>query len=97
MAKKYSPPLDAGIKRYVEVLNLGQIETYESCEGGQGHSFPEPTVRFHGSHAEGFRALAYALQAQLPVSGLRRFWTVRDGEPTGPSWEMTFSRKSVTR
>jgi hypothetical protein len=86
----YDPPLDAEIQRYVEILNRAGIETFESCGGGLGHAYPEPTVRFHGERAEGFRALAIALQHNFPVAALRRIWRVIDQEPTGPSWEMTF-------
>jgi hypothetical protein len=50
--------LDAGILPVVQVLAQNGVETFESCEGGEGHAFYEPTVRFHGNHAEGFRALA---------------------------------------
>lgn len=45
--------LDPGIKRWVEILNGQGVMTFESCEGGEGHSFPEPTIRFHGN-AVGF-------------------------------------------
>ena len=82
--------LDPGIRRYVEVLAAAGVETFESCEGGEDHSMPEPTVRFHGPKPEGFRALAVALQHGLPVADLRRYWPVIDGEPTGPYWELTF-------
>ena len=68
------------------------IETSESCQGGKGHPFPEPTVRFFGDASEGFRALAIALRHGLKVSALRRYWSVEDGEPYGPHWELTFSR-----
>ena len=84
--------LDSGIRRYVQILWDGGIETYESCEGGEGHAFPEPTVRFHGGHAEGFRALSVALQHALPVASLRRIWTLQDLEPVGPTWELVFWR-----
>ena len=89
--KEYSPPLDKGIRHEVEILVEGGIETYESCEGGIGHCFPEPTVRFHGERSEGFKALAIALQNGLKPSNLRRLWTIIDGEPVGPDWEMTFT------
>ena len=89
--KEYSPPLDEGIKHEVEILAEGGIETYESCEGGIGHCFTEPTVRFHGHKEEGFKALAIALQNGLKPSALRRIWTIIDGEPVGPDWEMTFT------
>ena len=87
----YDPPLDEGIQRYVEVLAGAGIETFESCEGGVGHAYPEPTIRFHGERGEGFRALAAAQEAELPVAELRRTWPVLDEEPTGPWWEMTFN------
>lgn len=88
--KDFCPPLDKGIERAVQVLNEAGVETYESCEGGPGHAFPEPTVRFGGERSEGFRALAIAKANDLPVSSLRRIWEIIDGEPTGPNWEMTF-------
>ncbi len=86
----YDPPLDAGIANAVEILQAAGVETFESCEGGTGHSFPEPTVRFHGERSEGMRALAAVQAHALPVSALRRIWDVIDGELTGPHWEMTF-------
>lgn len=90
--------LDAGIAPYVDILDAAGIETFESCEGGAGHSFAEPAVRFHGERSEGFRALAIALSFGLPVGSLRRYWYVYDGEPCGPKWELTFrSKASGTR
>jgi len=90
----YDPPLDPGIAAAVGILQSGGIETFESCQGGDGHAYPEPTVRFYGDRAEGFRALTIATRAGLPVSALRRTWPVLDGEPTGPWWEMTFASLS---
>jgi hypothetical protein len=86
----YDPPLDSGIRAAVETLRAAGIETFESCEGGNGHTYPEPTVRFHGGRAEGFRAFAAAAQAGLQIAALRRVWPVIAGEPTGPWWELTF-------
>lgn len=85
-------PLDPGIEYAVRILNQGGIETYESCQGGAGHSYPEPTVRFHGDNSEGFRAFAWAMRHGLKVVALRRVYDVIDGELTGPTWEMTFDR-----
>src|ERR1700744_1759304 len=82
--------LDPGISRAVEILQSGGVETFESCEGGEGHSYPEPTVCFFGGKAEGYRALSIAMQFGLRVSELRRYWTIEDGEPVGPRWQMTF-------
>ncbi len=90
--REYDPPLDRGIAPMVEALQAAGVETFESCEGGEGHAFPVPTVRFHGYRDEGFRALAVALLADLRVVALRRVWDVIDGEPTGPDWEMVFAK-----
>jgi hypothetical protein len=87
---RFDPPLDEGIREIVVVLVGNGVETFESCEGGRGHCFPEPTVRFEGDSSEGLRALAVALENGLPVARLRRVWGVIDGQIHGPWWEMTF-------
>jgi hypothetical protein len=66
------------------------VETFESCSGGEGHAFPEPTVRFEGNASEGLRAVSAAIAFGLPVATLRRTWAVRGGMLHGPWWEMTF-------
>jgi hypothetical protein len=91
----FESPLDPGIRHYVGVLVAGGVETFESCEGGEGHSMPEPTVRFHGTQSEGFRALAVARENGLPVADLRRYWSMIDGELTGPYWELTFRQRRL--
>jgi translation elongation factor EF-G len=88
--EEFEPPLDEGIKVYVETLRAGGIETYESCQGGEGHSYLRPAVRFHGGKGEGFRALAIAQQHGFRVRRLNRMWSIEDDEPTGPYWEMVF-------
>ncbi len=87
---EYEPPLDEGIRLAVECLRGVGIETFESCQGGEGHAYPEPTIRFHGDRSEGFRGLAVALRAGLGVQAMRRIWPIIDGEPTGPWWEFVF-------
>jgi hypothetical protein len=83
--------LDRGIKKAVESLQACGIETFESCEGGAGHAYPEPTVRFHGTPEAGWRAVAACLAYGLPVLHLRRVWDMLDrNEPTGPHWEIVF-------
>jgi hypothetical protein len=43
--------LDPSSARYVDVLYAAGIRAYESCEGGEGHSYVEPKVRFYGERA----------------------------------------------
>jgi hypothetical protein len=86
----FDPPLDEGIRDIVVILASNGVETFESCQGGEGHSFPEPTVRFEGSAGEGLRALSVALEHRLPVYRLRKAWGIVDGAIHGPWWEMTF-------
>lgn len=93
MAPRVPPGRDEGIREFVAVLIRGGVETFESCEGGEGHSYPRPTIRFHGKPAAGFHAYSVAVTHQLPVDALSRVWVISDGEPTGPYWEMTFRRK----
>ena len=94
MARELQTKLDPGIRQYVEILRAANVETYESCEGGDGHPYPEPTICFYGQIGEGFRALAIAIENGLPVDELRQFWSIKDLQPVGPDWAMTFTEKS---
>jgi len=89
----YVVPLDPGIADVVEALRAKGVQTCESCQGGRGHSYREPTVVFAGDRGEGFRALGVALSLGFPVRHLRRVWAVVDGELWGrPVWHITFRR-----
>ena len=90
------PGLDPGIAEAVEILRTAGVETFESCQGGEGHAYPEPTVRFSGQIAAGWHALGVCLDYGLPVHTLRRIWSIDDYAPTGPYWEVVF-RAGVTR
>jgi len=90
-------PLDRWISYAVKVLRDNGVETFESCDAGRGHCFPEPTIRFHGGHCEGLRAVAIAQTFGLPVADLRRRWVLQDGELVGPEWQMTFVRSRLVR
>ena len=94
MKHDYVPPLDAGIEKAVRTLREAGVNTYESCEGGAGHSYPEPTVRFHGGYPEAICALGVALYHRFPVSCIREVWDVLDGRIfESPTWEMVFYEK----
>ena len=86
--------LDRGIERAVRILQASGIETVESCEGGEGHAYAEPTIRFRGSIAAGWHALGVALDNGLPVDSIRQVWDVLDRHvPTGPHWEIVFRER----
>jgi hypothetical protein len=86
--------LDRGIKRAVELLRAGGVETFESCEGGSGHAFPDPTVRFVGGPEAGWLAVSICLANGLPIASLRRYWDVLDrNDVTGPHWEVVFRER----
>ena len=82
--------LDAGIKETVLFLQSQGVETFESCEGGIGHCFPEPTVRFYGDKFEGLRVTHICLQNALPIQQVRRAFAIIDNEIHQPFWEVTF-------
>ena len=82
--------LDPGIYEAVMILRRGGVETFESCEGGDGHAFPQPTIRFHGDAWAGYHAFSVAMQHGLPVAELRIVYDVIEGQLVGPGWEMTF-------
>jgi hypothetical protein len=82
--------LDPGIRRGVLILRSAGIETYESCEGGEGHSYPVPTISFRGSAWAGYHAFSVAMEHGLPVTSLRRVYDVLEAQLQGPWWEMTF-------
>ena len=91
--RRIPPPydeIDAGIRDRVKLLWDYGIETCQSCQGGESHCYPEPTIQFLGGPSQGPLALSIAMQHGLRVSELRRVWAMQDGEPTGPTWEITF-------
>jgi hypothetical protein len=84
--------LDPGIREAVRHLREAGVQTFESCEGGPGHAFPVPTVRFEGDPSEGFRAFAVVFRKHgLVVRNLRRAWQIENGDLAGPYWELTFA------
>lgn len=90
------PGLDPGIFDAVTLLRNHGVYTIESCQGGEGHSYDRPTVRFKGQYGEGFRALGIAIDAGLPVRELRRvYWIQNSGvvtrEVEGAWWELVFA------
>jgi hypothetical protein len=80
--------LDPGIRRAVLILRRGGIETFESCQGGAGHAFGSPTIKFHGNAWAGLKAVAIAMENGLFVVRVQRVWGLIDGAMEGPWWEL---------
>jgi hypothetical protein len=68
----YPDNVDALILPAVKLLNENGFKTFESCQGGEGHAFGEPTIRFEGSEFDLIRAYEICQFYQLPVSEVRR-------------------------
>jgi len=64
--------IDKGIKEAVRILNENGFITFESCEGGTGHTYSEPTVRFWGNEFDCIRALEICEAYNLCVLEVKR-------------------------
>lgn len=92
--KKQDFMLDAGIQGAVVLLCKAGIETVQSCEGGEGHSYPEPTVDFVGGKGTGMYALSVCIDHNLPVKELSRVWQMDDNnEIVEVLWRIVFVEK----
>lgn len=91
--------LDAGIRFAVRVLHARGVETCQSCQGGPGHAYPEPTVELQAlaDDALGFIALAALQEYHLPVTSLSITWRVANGMPYEKLWRITFFRTMEDR
>lgn len=86
-------PVDMGIVKAVKILREeAHIATTESCEGGEGHCFPRPTVLFRGSPGEAWKAVGHLCSWSLPVLNFGSRWSFQYGLPYGPEWYVEFAR-----
>jgi hypothetical protein len=92
MPEDFYRSLDAGIRFAVRVLHATGIETCQSCQGGKGHAYDQPTVDMiaTGDDASGFRALAALADYGLPVRDLAILWNIKNGLPYEKLWRVTF-------
>jgi hypothetical protein len=92
LSEAFYRDLDPGIRFAVRILHAHGFDTCQSCQGGKGHAYYEPTVEMAAASddAEGFGALA-ALQAYgLPVAAIALTWPVKNGVPYEKNWRITF-------
>jgi hypothetical protein len=103
--------IDSGILPAVEILNKHGFITFESCQGGKGHYFEMPTVRFIGQEFDLIRAYEICECYGLNVYEAKRVYAKEDvyqdnksekAMPFGIAWgspynELTFVVHSQTK
>ena len=93
--------LDRGIRFAVRVLHAYGIETCQSCQGGEGHSYDHPTVDLSsGSErdTDGLKAVACLAEYDLPVRTLAMLWSLdKRGLPYERIWRITFRHTMEAR
>lgn len=87
--------LDPEIQTIVNLLRSQGVETCQSCQGGTGHSYPDPTVDFVGTESAGWKALAIAIDFAMPVFELRRKWRIDHTMPTECLWQLVFVKSKL--
>jgi hypothetical protein len=97
-AKSYAG-LDPGIRFAVRVLHAAGFDTCQSCQGGRGHSYDQPTVEMTAGSddAQGFGAVAALQQYGLPIRDLSIIWPMRHGLPFEKNWRITFFKTMEDR
>jgi hypothetical protein len=66
--------VDSLILPAVKILTDHGFKTFESCQGGEGHAFLEPTVRFEGDEFDLIRACEICRFYGLAVCEGRRIF-----------------------
>jgi hypothetical protein len=91
--------LDVGIRFAVRVLHAAGFETCQSCQGGKGHSYNEPTVEMIATadDSRGFGALDALRGYGLPVNEVAIVWPIRNGYPYEKNWRITFTKTMENR
>lgn len=92
--------LDVGIAPAVRILLNHGFKTFESCEGGEGHAFHDPIIRFFGSEFDLIRAFEICEAHKLNIYEARRVFRKGDiydhnrtkkAMPIGIAWENPFN------
>jgi len=97
-AKGYAG-IDAGVRFAVKVLHAQGIDTCQSCQGGKGHAYPEPSIEMvcGSDDARGFAALSALNAYGLPVQDIAIIWKIHNGMPYEKLWRITFFRTMEDR
>jgi len=82
----------------VILLRKHGFDTWESCQGGEGHCYCEPTIRFFGSEFDLIRAYELCYIQGMNVFNAKRVYRkvpvycdVTDGNEIGENWDSPFN------
>jgi hypothetical protein len=89
--EKWLLTLDEGIRYYVDVLEKEGIETCQSCQGGPGHCYEQPTVDFYAHNVGAiYKVASIATTYGLPWCDIYLAWSNQDHLMNGPSGRIVF-------
>ncbi len=89
-------PIDKGILHHVKILKENGVDTFMSCQGGKGHTFSSPTIRFRCTKKEAFKALSVAVDNDLSPMALNEIRLLIGKKIAfGPFWELQFHHQKI--
>jgi hypothetical protein len=80
--------IDPDIAPALHALADYEIDTFSSCQGGDGHAHLMPVILFHGDENAGLYAVWLLEAAGFRVWELSRRWSLDHGMPRQPYWEV---------
>lgn len=89
--ERFYEAIDGGIRFPLKVLHAAGLETCQSCQGGEDHSYDRPTIDmiWAGHNGAGFIA-ADALAAHgLRVQDVSIVWRIEHAVPVEAVWRVT--------
>jgi hypothetical protein len=89
--------MDPGIRDAVKILRDHGVETFESCQGGEGHIGKYPWIRFLGDRHEGYRVITICAQHGFLLKSISRVYGCIDNEVTEVDWRVEFWEKPYWR
>lgn len=81
--------IDPEIAAALHALADYEIDTFSSCQGGDGHGGGMPEILFGGDENAGLYAVWLLEAAGFRVWELSRHWDLDHGLPRRPFWRVT--------
>lgn len=80
--------VDPEIAAALHALADYEIDTFSSCQGGDGHTCLMPEILFHGDENAGLYAVWLLEAGGFRVWDLSRHWDLDHGLPRVPFWRV---------